>query len=80
MEEMTARMDKLGEQLNQTHLEGMQWKACALSWNDPKGEFQQALVQAISSKLGEQYRARERGMCGLPVFVVFVLPFAAAPC
>ncbi|KAG8952420.1 hypothetical protein FRC04_004480 [Tulasnella sp. 424] len=60
VEEMTLRIDKLGEQLNQTHLEGMQWKACALSWNDPKGEFQQALVQAISSRLGEQYRARER--------------------
>ncbi|KAG9050849.1 hypothetical protein FS837_001959 [Tulasnella sp. UAMH 9824] len=59
-EEMKARMNKLAEQLNKTHLEGMQWKACALSWNDPKGEFQQGLVQAISTKLGEQFSAREK--------------------
>ncbi|KAG8894086.1 hypothetical protein FRC01_013170, partial [Tulasnella sp. 417] len=60
VEEINARMAKLTDQLNRTHLEGMQWKACALSWNDPKGEFQQALVQAISTKLGEQFSAREK--------------------
>ncbi|KAG8972868.1 hypothetical protein FRB90_010126, partial [Tulasnella sp. 427] len=36
-EDAELRMAKVVEQLNQMHLEGMQWKACALSWNDPKG-------------------------------------------